>query len=95
MLSDGPEFPHDTFEREMHINEQSAPRLGPRSSATASACGAPSSGSRRPQHGYFDSRRLNLELKLLDFVRFLRPLSYHPPLNRYFCNHIWMVAERT
>ena len=27
MLPTGREFPHDTFEREMHINEQSAPRL--------------------------------------------------------------------
>ena len=27
MLPTGREFPHDTFEREMHINEQAAPRL--------------------------------------------------------------------
>ena len=44
--------------------------------------------------GYFDSRRLNAELRALDFVRFLRPLSKYPPLNRLFCNHIWMLAVR-
>jgi hypothetical protein len=44
--------------------------------------------------GYFTSRRLNLELAVLDFLRFLRPLSRRAPLNRWFCNHIWMTAER-
>ena len=44
--------------------------------------------------GYFSSRRLNAELTVLDFLRFLRPLSHYPPLNRCFCNHIWMTAER-
>jgi len=44
--------------------------------------------------GYFASRRLNAELAVLDFIRFLRPLSLHPPLDRWFCNHIWMTAVR-
>ncbi len=93
MLPTGPEFPHDMFERQMHINEQSAPRL-------RAELGRYGFRVRRvefwepPATGYFESRRLNLELRVLDFVRFLRPLSYHPPLNRYFCNHIWMTAER-
>ncbi|HXK34868.1 MAG TPA: class I SAM-dependent methyltransferase [Dehalococcoidia bacterium] len=87
-------FPHDKWEREMHINEQSAPRLraaverhGFRVTRTE-FWEPPSRG------GYFESRRLNAELALLDFLRFLRPLSKYPPLNRLFCNHIWMTAER-
>jgi SAM-dependent methyltransferase len=94
MLPAAREFPHDTFEREMHINEQSASKL--RSEVErhgfrvrgAEFWEPPSKG------GYFTSRRLNVELRVLDFLRFLRPLSNYPPLNRYFCNHIWMTAER-
>lgn len=95
MLPTGSEFPHDKYEREMHINEQSAPRL----QANVEQHGfrvtnvefwePPSKG------GYFASRRLNAELAVLDFLRFLRPLSQRAPLNRFFCNHIWMTAERT
>jgi 2-polyprenyl-3-methyl-5-hydroxy-6-metoxy-1,4-benzoquinol methylase len=94
MLPTDHEFPHDRFEREMHINEQTAPALrreverhGFRVRRTE--FWEPPSGT-----GYFDSRRLNMELKVLDFLRFLRPISYHAPLNRWFCNHIWMTAER-
>ena len=94
MLPTSREFPHDTFEREMHINEQSAPRMraeverhGFRVTQTQ-FWEPPSKG------GYFQSRRLNAELAILDFVRFLRPLSKYPPLNRLFCNHIWMLAVR-
>lgn len=94
MLPTGREFPHDTYEREMHINEHSAPRLradverhGFRA-RTTEFWEPPSKGS------YFESRRLNVELAVLDLLRFLRPLSHYPPLNRLFCNHIWMTAER-
>ena len=94
MLPTGPEFPHDTFERTMHINEQSLAGLRAEVEQhgfrvrTAEYWEPPSKG------GYFSSRRLNIELKLLDFVRFLRPLSHYPPLNRFFCNHMWVTAER-
>jgi SAM-dependent methyltransferase len=94
MLPTGREFPHDRFEREMHINEQSAAGLrreverhGFRATRTE-FWEPPSRG------GYFASRRLNAELAVLDFLRFLRPLSRRPPLDRFFCNHIWMTAER-
>ena len=36
----------------------------------------------------------NVWLKVLDAVRFLRPLSRFAPLNRFFSNHIWVLAER-
>lgn len=94
MLPTVREFPHDTFEREMHINEQSAPRL--RGDVERHGFVVRSTEFWEPpsRKGYFDSRRLNAELAVLDFVRFLRPLSGHAPLNRFFCNHIWMVAVR-
>jgi SAM-dependent methyltransferase len=94
MLPASREFPHDTFERAMHINEQSLAALQREVERhgfrvrTAEFWEPPSKG------GYFSSRRLNIELRVLDFVRFLRPLSYYPPLNRFFCNHMWVTAER-
>jgi 2-polyprenyl-3-methyl-5-hydroxy-6-metoxy-1,4-benzoquinol methylase len=94
MLPVSPEFPHDTFERAMHINEQSMSRLTRLieqhgfSLLRSEYWEPPASG------GYFSSRRLNVELAVLDFVRFLRPLSAYPPLNRFFCNHMWITAER-
>ncbi len=95
MLPTAREFPHDTFEREMHINEQSAPKL--QSEVQRHGFGVRSVEFWEPpaKSGYFSSRRLNIELKALDFLRFLRPLSMHPPLNRWFCNHIWMSAVRS
>ena len=94
MLPTGREFPHDTFEREMHINEQSAPKLGAEVERHGFAIRSTEFWEPPSKGGYFASRRLNAELRLLDFLRFLRPLSMHPPLNRFFCNHIWMTAER-
>lgn len=94
MLPTGREFPHDTFEREMHINEQSAPKLGAEVERHGFAIRSTEFWEPPSKGGYFASRRLNAELRVLDFLRFLRPLSMHPPLNRFFCNHIWMTAER-
>jgi SAM-dependent methyltransferase len=95
MLPTDREFPHDTFEREMHINEQSAPRLRGAVEKHGFAVRGVEFWEPPSKGGYFESRRLNIELRVLDFLRFLRPLSMYPPLNRYFCNHIWMTAERT
>ncbi|HET7923961.1 MAG TPA: class I SAM-dependent methyltransferase [Rhodanobacteraceae bacterium] len=94
MLPTGREFPHDRFEREMHINEQSAPALAAEVERHGFRVRSTEFWEPPSQGGYFDSRRLNVELRVLDFLRFLRPLSMHPPLNRFFCNHIWMTAER-
>ena len=94
MLPTGREFPHDAFEREMHINEQSAPKLRADVEQHGFAVRRVEFWEPPSKGGYFASRRLNAELAVLDFLRFLRPLSKYPPLNRLFCNHIWMVAER-
>jgi ubiquinone/menaquinone biosynthesis C-methylase UbiE len=94
MLPTGREFPHDEFERTMHINEQSAPRLRREVERHGFAVKRVEFWEPPSKGGYFESRRLNAELAVLDFVRFLRPLSKHAPLNRLFCNHIWMTAVR-
>ncbi len=94
MLPTAREFPHDTFEREMHINEQSAPRLRDEVQRHGFAVRSTEFWEPPSKGGYFESRRLNAELAVLDFLRFLRPISQYPPLNRFFCNHIWMTAER-
>lgn len=94
MLPTGSEFPHDAYEREMHINEQSAPRLKAEVERHGFAVRGIEFWEPPSKGGYFQSRRLNAELAVLDFLRFLRPLSKYPPLNRLFCNHIWMRAER-
>lgn len=95
MLPTEREFPHDTFERQMHINEQSAPQLRRTVERHGFSVSRTEFWEPPSRGGYFASRRLNAELRVLDFVRFLRPLSMHPPLNRLFCNHIWMTAVRT
>jgi 2-polyprenyl-3-methyl-5-hydroxy-6-metoxy-1,4-benzoquinol methylase len=84
-----PRFPRTGYERRMHINEQTGDSL------RAALEGA---GFRVERLLYWEPAayptRLSLRLRLLDFLRYLRPLSYFPPLNRYFCNHIWAVARR-
>ena len=47
-----------------------------------------------PQDAFFEDRWDNFWLGALDVVRFARPFSRFPPLNRLFSNHIWVVAER-
>ena len=94
MLPTDREFPHDAYERAMHINEQSAPALRAEVERHGFRVRRVEFWEPPSDQSYFSSRRLRLELKALDFVRFLRPLSYYPPLNRWFCNHIWMTAVR-
>jgi len=94
MLPTGAEFPHDRFEREMHINEQTAPTLRAEVERHGFRVARTEFWEPPSKGGYFASRRLNAELAVLDFIRFLRPLSHYPPLNRWFCNHIWMTAVR-
>jgi SAM-dependent methyltransferase len=84
-----PRFPRTDYERRLHINEQTAdsPRVT-----------LEDAGFRIERLLYWEPTayptRLSLRLRLLDLLRYLRPLSYFPPLNRYFCNHIWAVARR-
>ena len=84
-----PRFPRTDYERRMHINEQTGDTL------RAVLEGA---GFRVERLLYWEPgtypARLSLRLRLLDLLRYLRPLSYLPPLNRYFCNHIWALASR-
>ncbi len=87
--------PHGEYERRLHVNPQSADSL------CRSLAGQ---GFRmrhvdfwEPPHGTFFDPRLrwhNFLVAALDVVRFLRPFSRLPPLNRLFSNHIWVVAER-
>jgi len=93
MLPTGPGFPHGEYERAMHINEQSAGGLR-RSLARAGFNPERTEFWEPPLKGkYFATDELNAWLRLLDFLRFLRPASRYPPLSRWFCNHIWITAE--
>jgi ubiquinone/menaquinone biosynthesis C-methylase UbiE len=47
-----------------------------------------------PMKPLYTELRYKIELKALDAIRFLRPLSLFWPLNRFFSNHIWVSAER-
>ncbi|MHB8515778.1 MAG: class I SAM-dependent methyltransferase [Dehalococcoidia bacterium] len=87
-------FPEDPFEQMMHVNEQTAPELRRQLAAHGFRVRGVEFWEPPLGRDYFDTPRLNRELKILDFVRFLRPLSLYPPLNRYFCHHIWITAGR-
>ena len=87
-LAVGREYPRSEDERRLHINEQTASGLA----RLLKACGFV---MRKTDHWEpRPSGRPNVELMLLDSVRYLRPASYFWPLNRLFTNHIWIVAER-
>ncbi len=87
--------PHDEYERTLHVNPQSVATL-------RSALRRAGFRVRRidfwepPRAAFFppELRWHRMGLRALDAVRFLRPLSLLPPLNRLFSNHIWVVAER-
>jgi ubiquinone/menaquinone biosynthesis C-methylase UbiE len=89
----GPEHPRSEEERRQHVNEQTASELA----RTVSNC-----GYRVMKIEHWDdatqlpytSRRLTIELMLLDALRSLRPFSFHWPLNKLFTNNIWVVATR-
>ncbi|OGO52790.1 MAG: hypothetical protein A2148_05245 [Chloroflexi bacterium RBG_16_68_14] len=95
VLPTDPLPPHDEYERQLHVNPQSAGSLR----AALRRCGF---RVRRvdfwePPRGRFFPAELrwhNVWVGVLDVVRFLRPFSLFPPLNRLFSNHIWIVAER-
>jgi 2-polyprenyl-3-methyl-5-hydroxy-6-metoxy-1,4-benzoquinol methylase len=94
MLPTGREFPHDEYERAMHVNEQSLQQLEREIESHGFVVRKAEFWEPPAKGGYFSSRRLNAELAMLDFVRFLRPLSRYAPLSGLFCNHMWVVAER-
>ena len=83
-------YPRTDYERRMHINEQTGDSLR----ATLEGAGFHVERLLYWEPAAYPTR-LSLRLRLLDFLRYLRPLSYFPPLNRYFCNHIWAVAKKS
>jgi len=82
-------FPRTDYERRLHVNEQTGESLR----AALEAAGLAVERLVYWEPDAYPSR-LSLRLRLLDFLRYLRPVSYFPPLNRYFCNHIWAVGRR-
>jgi ubiquinone/menaquinone biosynthesis C-methylase UbiE len=92
-LSVGREFPRTDDERRVHVNEQTADGLA----RLLVDCGF---GVKKteyweiPHQLPYMSRRMTIELMLLDSIRYLRPLSFVWPLNRLFANHIWIIAEK-
>lgn len=92
-LSVGREFPRSDDERRVHVNEQTASGLA----RSLEECGFRVGKTEYweiPQQLPYMSRRMTIELMLLDSLRYLRPLSYIWPLNKLFANHIWMLAEK-
>ena len=87
--------PHDEYERRLHVNPQSGGSL--RSTLERHGFRVRRVDYWEPPRDLFfpaNERALNAGLALLDVVRFLRPLSLLPPLDRLFSNHVWVVAER-
>jgi SAM-dependent methyltransferase len=85
--------PHDEYERRLHVNEQTAGRLRALL-ANAGFDRIAVDHWEPPAQPFFDSRRLNLQVRLLDVVRFLWPLGRVWPLDGFFSNHIWVTARR-
>ena len=92
-LSVGLQFPRTDDERRVHVNEQTASGLA-QSLAECGFCVRKTEYWEIPHQLPYMSRRMTIELMLLDSVRYLRPLSYVWPLNKLFANHIWMLAEK-
>jgi SAM-dependent methyltransferase len=95
LLPTEPVPPHDEYERRLHVNPQSSAML--RAALERHGFRVRRVDHWEPPPGPFfgeEMRWHNVWLKVLDAVRFLRPLSRFPPLNRFFSNHIWVVAER-
>ncbi len=92
-LSVGAEFPRSEDERRVHVNEQTASGL----QRSLRECGFYIQKTEYweiPNQLPYKSRRLMIELMLLDSIRYLRPFSYFWPLQQLFANHIWVVAEK-
>ncbi len=95
MLPTDPEPVPGGYERELHINPQWPGTL--RKTLRRHRFAIRRFDFRDPARGPFFPKHLrwhNFLVRLLDAVRYLRPLSRFPPLNRFFSDHIWVVAER-
>ena len=94
MLPVGEEFPHSSWEREMHINPQTLGGLKRDLARHGFRVRRAEFWEPPLTEPYFRERLANVELRVFDFLRFLRPISRHAPLSGLFCNHMWVVAER-
>lgn len=94
LLPTAPLPPHDEYERTLHINPQTGRSLR-KALKSAGLVVRRVDVWEPPQAPFFpkEERSLNFWLGVLDVVRFLRPFSRVPPMNRLFSNHIWVVAE--
>jgi len=92
-LSVGPDFPRTDNERVVHVNEQTPAEMA-RTLGEAGFRVRKTEYWEIPGQWPYVSRRLTIELMILDALRYLRPLSYAWPLNRVFTNHFWMIAEK-
>ncbi len=95
VLPTDPLPPHDEYERTLHINPQSATTL--RTALSGAGLRIQRIDFWEPPRAAFYPQELRAHraaLAALDTIRFLRPASLVPPLNRLFSNHIWVVAER-
>lgn len=95
VLPTAPLPPHDEYERTLHVNPQSAASLQ-KALQRAGLRVLQTDFWEPPADTFFpdDMRAHKLGLRALDAVRFLRPLSRYRPLDGWFSNHIWVVAER-
>ena len=95
VLPTGPLPPHNEYERELHVNPQSSATLR-RSLQRHGFRIRRIDHWEPPSLPFFDEqlRWHNVMLGALDVVRYVRPFSRFPPLNRLFSNHIWVIAQR-
>ncbi len=89
----GRQYPRTDDELRVHVNEQTESALT-RSLTDAGFHIRKTERWEIPNQLPYMSRQMTIELMLLDSVRYLRPFSYLPPLNRLFTNHIWAIAEK-
>jgi hypothetical protein len=88
-LPTGRRYPHTPYEDALHINEQTPGSLGENLRRQGFSV-----RSMLFWEPYTYPGGSSVRLQTLDFLRYLRPMSYFWPLNRLFCNHIWAVAQR-
>jgi len=84
-----------SYERELHVNPQDAASLRRLLQRTGFRV-RKVAHYQPPAQPFFPSNLYwhNGLMKVLDVVRFLHPLGRVPPLNQFFSNHIWVIAER-
>jgi SAM-dependent methyltransferase len=83
------------YELELHVNPQDGHSL--RRALVACGFRVRQVAHYQPRGAPFFPKELfwhNVMMKALDLVRFFYPWGRLPPLDQFFSNHIWVVAER-